>query len=103
MRSVMDTLVIAQAGAVGGADFAEQRAAFGHDVWNAEAIADFDQLAAGDDDFGAFGERVEDEKNGSGVVVDDDGGFGADQFGEQAGGVDVAFAACAARDIVFEI
>src|SRR5271170_5356679 len=97
------SLVIAEARAIGGAYFAEQRAAFGHDVWNAEAIADFDQLAAGDDDFSALGERIEDEKNGSGVVVDDDGGFGADQFGEQASGVNIALAAFAARDVVFEI
>jgi hypothetical protein len=48
-------LVVAQARAIGGADFAEQRAAFVHDVGDAEAIADLDQLAAGDDDFGAFG------------------------------------------------
>src|SRR5208282_6116509 len=86
-------LVVAQAGAIGGADFAKQRAAFGHDVWNAEPIADFDQFAAGDDDLGGFRESVENEKYGGGVVVDDDGGFGADQLGEQATGVDIALAA----------
>src|ERR1700722_819291 len=96
-------LVVAQPRAVGRADFVEQRSAFGHDVWNAEAVANFDQFAAGDDNFGAFGERVENEKYGGGIVVDDDGGFGADQFGEQTSGVDVAFATLAARDIVFEI
>ena len=77
-------LVIAQARSIGSADFAEQRAAFGHDIGNAETIADFDQLAARDDDFGALGERIEDQKHRGGVVVDDDGGFGANQFGEQS-------------------
>ena|SRR5579863_6155234 len=96
-------LVIAQARAIGGADFAEHGAAFVHDIGDAEAIADFDQLTARDDDFGAFRKRVENEKYGCGVVVDYDGRFGANQFGEQVSGVDVALAAFATRDIVLEI
>ena len=50
-----------------------------------------------------FARRVEDEKNGGGVVVDDNGGFGADELREQAGGVNVALAALASFDVVFEI
>jgi len=96
-------LVVAQAGAIGGADFAEDRAAFGHDVWNAETVANFDQLAAGDDDFGGFRKSIEDEKYGGGVVVDNDGGFGADHFREKAASVNVAFAAFTACRVVFEI
>ena len=46
---VEGAFVIADARAIGGADFAQHGAAFGHDVGNAEAVADFDQLAAGDD------------------------------------------------------
>ena len=34
--------VVCEAGAICGADFAENGSAFGHDVWNAEAVADFD-------------------------------------------------------------
>ena len=68
-------LVIGDARSVGGADFAENGAALGHDVGNAESVADFDQLATRDDYFGALGESVENEKNGSGIVVDDDGRF----------------------------
>ena len=103
-RAVIDrALVVAGAGAVGGAHLAQDGAAFGHDVGDAEAVADFDELAAGDDYFGGFGESIEDEEDGGGVVIDDDGGFGADDFGEEARGVLVAFAALPAPEIVFEI
>ena len=71
--------VVGDAGAVGGADFAKGGAAFGHDLGDAETVADFNQLAAGDDDFAAFGERGQDEQNGRGAIVDDDGGFGPGQ------------------------
>ena len=54
-------------------------------------------------DFGIFRERVQDEENGGGVVVDDNRGFRADELRQQAGGVNVALAALAAFDIVFEI
>src|SRR3984885_15039931 len=94
---VVVAFVIAQASAIGGADFAEERAAFGHDVWNAETVANFDQFAAGDDDFGGFRERIEDEKNRGCVVVDYDGGFGAHQVREQFVRVGIALAALTAR------
>ena len=60
---------------------------FGHDVGDAEAVADFDQLTAGDDHLAAFRERVEHQEDGRGVVVDDDRGFGADERREQPRGV----------------
>ena len=44
----------------------------GHDVGNAEAVADFDQFAARDDGFAAGGEFVERQEYGGGVVVDRD-------------------------------
>ena len=43
--------VVAEARDVRGADFAERRAADGHDLRDAEAAADLDELAARDDDF----------------------------------------------------
>ena len=95
--------VVAQARTIGGADLAKNCATFRHDVRDAEAIADFDQFAAGDYYFGGFGESVEDQENCGGVVVHDDGGFGSDEVSEQARGVDIALAALAARNIVFEI
>ena len=74
-----------------------------HDFGDAEAVADFDEFAAGDDDFAAVGERGQDEQDGGGAIVDDDGGFGAGQAFEEMRGVDVALAACAGFEIVFEI
>ena len=88
-------LVVGDARAVGGAHFAEDGAALVHDVGNTEAIADFDEFAAGDDDFGIFRERVEDEKDRGGVVIDDDGGFGGGGEGEELRDVSVALAASA--------
>ena len=103
-RAVIDgALVVGQARAVGGADFAESGAAFGHDVGNAEAVADFDELTAGDDDFTAAGESGQHQKNSGGVVVDDDGGFGAGQARQQARRVNVASAPRASFQVVFEI
>src|SRR5271168_424685 len=97
------SLVIAEARAIGGAYFAEEGAAFGHDVWNAEAVTDLDEFAAGDDDFSGFRERVQDEKYRGGVVVDYDGGFGADQVREKLVRVHIAFAAFTTGCVVFEI
>ena len=75
--------VVANAGAIGGADFAQDGAAFGHDVRDAEAVAYFDELAARDDGFTAFCKRVQDQKDRGGVVVHDDGRFRAGQFPEK--------------------
>ena len=77
-RAVGDgALVVGDARAVGGADFAQGGIRLRHHVGDAEGAADFDQLSAGDDDFAAFGQGVQREQNGGGVVVDDDGGDGA--------------------------
>ena len=103
-RAFVDgALVVADPRAIRRAYFVKDGATFGHDLGDAEAVADFDKLTARDDDFGGFRERVEDEKDGGGVVVDDDGGFGADEIGEEAGGVDIALSALAGGDVVFEI
>ena len=75
--------VVVDAGLVGGADFDEAGAALLDDVWNAEAAADLDQLAAGDDDFAAGGEGAKGQEHGGGAVVDGEGGFGAGEAAEQ--------------------
>ena len=119
-RAVVDgALVVGDARAVGGADFAQRGLRLRHHVGNAERAADFDQFAAGDDDFAAFGQRVQGEQNGGGVVVDDDGRercAGASlgwqpgpahmivEIASGTGGhVDVAFSAFAGCQIEFEI
>ncbi len=100
---VEGAFVIADARAIRGAYFAQDGAAFGHDVWNAEAVANFDELAARDDDLGIFREGIQDEEDGGGVVVDDNRSLCANELREQAGGVNVALAALASFDIVFEV
>ena len=85
--------VIGERGAIGGAHFAEYRAAFRHDVGNAEGFADLDQLAAGDEGFASASERGQNQKNRGGIVVDDDSRFRAREAAEERGGVDVAAAA----------
>ena len=48
--------VVAQARTIRGADLTKNRAALRHDFRYAKAIADFNELTAGDNDFTAFGE-----------------------------------------------
>lgn len=76
--------VVVEVGFVGGSDFDELGTGGFEDVGDAEAAADFDEFAPGDDDFGfAFGdEGAEGEDEGGGAVVDDGGGFGLDEDGE---------------------
>ncbi len=96
-------LVIRRMGAVGGADFSQYRAAFGHDFGYAKGAADFDQLAARDDDFLAFGEGVQAQQDCGGIVVDHGSRFGAGQFHQQFHQRFFAPPAPARREIVFEI
>ena len=95
--------VVLQARAIGGADFAQRGAALRHDFGDAEAVADFDKLTAGDEDFAIASEGGEDEQHGGGAVIDDDNGFGAREALEESRGVDVALSACAGFEVVFEI
>ena len=95
--------VVAQAGTIGGADFAQDRAALRHDFGDAKAVADFDQFAPRDDGFAALGERSKHQKDCGGAVVHHDGVFRAGEAGEQFGGVGVALAACPGCQVVFEI
>ncbi len=100
---VVDGLaVVVEMGLVGGADFAEDGAGAGHDVGNAEAFADLDELSAGDDDFAAGGQFVEDQIDGGGVVVDGDAGL-AEEALDEIGDVHVAAAAAAGGKVVLEV
>src|ERR1035441_6493883 len=98
-RAVRDGgAVIVDAGAIGGADFAQRGAGAGHDVGDAEPVADFDQFTARDDGLAAGGEFVEGEEHGGGIVIDGDSGS-AQQAIEQRRDVDVALAAPAGREV----
>ena len=88
--------------AVGGPDLAEDRAGAGHDVGDAEAVADLDEFAAGDDDLPAGREFVQREEDGGGVVVDGDARR-TQQSLEEAVEVNVALAALAGGEVVLEI
>ena len=95
--------VVVGAGAVGGADFDEAGAGLSEDVWDAEAAADFDGLAAADDDFAVLGVGGECEEECGGVVVDDEGGFCAGEGAEEPVGVMVAGAAGSGGEVEFEV
>ena len=97
--------VIVEMGFVGGADFDEFGAGGFEDVGDAEAAADFDELAAGDDDFGfAFGdEGTKGEDEGGGAVVDHGGGFGFDEDGEGFFEEGSAFATLAGGEVDLEV
>ena len=95
--------VIRRMGAIGRADFAQNRAALGHDLGNAKGAADLDQLAARDDHFFAFGQRVQPEQHRGGIVIDHRGGFGAGKLDQQLFQRLFALAAFAGGEIVFQI
>ena len=102
-RALADRVpVIVDVGAIGRADLAQDGARARHDIGNAEAVADLDQLPAGDDHLSSGGEFVEREKDRRGVVVDGNPGR-ADQPLQQAGQVNVALAALARREVVLEV
>ena len=87
-RSVRErALVVVDVRAVGRADFDEPRAAALHDVGDAEAAADLDQLAARDDGLPSLRERVEREHQRRRAVVDDERVLGAGELAEQADAV----------------
>ena len=65
-------LVVGGARAVRRPDLDEPRARAREDVGDPEAVADLDQLAAGDDDLASLRERGEREQHRAGVVVDDE-------------------------------
>src|SRR5699024_2133631 len=72
------------------------------DLRYTESAADFNQLAAGNDDLFAFCHGAQDQHDGSGVVVDDHSILSAGQLGDEAFHMGVAAAAAALFQIVFE-
>ena len=89
--------IVCAARLVRRAHLAQDRARLRHDVRDAEAAADLDQLAARHDHLASRRQRRQHEHRRRRVVVDDDRGFGAGQPAQQRLGVDVAPAARAAR------
>ena len=59
VSAVIAACVVGEVGAVGRSHLDEAGAALGHDVGDAEAAADLDQLAAGDDDLAVGGQGGE--------------------------------------------
>ena len=96
------SLVVGRARPVRRPDLDEPCARAGQHVGDPKAVADLDQLAAGDDDLAAFGERRQHEQERGGVVVDHDR-LGARQAAEQRRQVVLARAARAAREVVLEV
>jgi hypothetical protein len=88
--------------AIGGSDLLQPRARGSHNLGHAESAADLDQLAPGDDGVASLGERIEDEKHGSGIVVGDRRILGAGELAEQCAQVIVALSAAAGFEVVFE-
>ena len=88
---------------VGRADLAQHGAAAQHDVGDAELAADLDELAAGDDDLLAMGERLQREQDGRRVVVHDQRVLGAGEPPQQPLHVAVAGAALLGGEIELEV
>ena len=95
--------VVGDAGPVGGADLAQDRAGLGHDVRDTKTAADLHQLTARDDDFTAGGQRRQREERRRGVVVHDHRGLGAGQAAEESLGVRVPPSPGSCGEVVFEV
>ena len=96
-------LVVLEVGLVRGADLAQLRAAPLHHVGHPEGAADLDQFAARNDDFLAPGDGVQAEQDRGRIVVHGRGGLDAGKAGQDAFDMDMALAAFACRDVVFEV
>src|SRR6266566_7695971 len=96
-------LVVGRARPVRRSDLDETRPGARQDVRDPEAVADLDQLTAGDDDFPSLRERREREKDGGGVVVDDQRSLGAGQPAQDRRDVVLAGAAGAFGEVVLEV
>ena len=64
--------IVGEPGSVGGAHLTQVRAGLGENLRNPEAAADFDQLSARNDDFGALGQRIEREESSRRTVIHHD-------------------------------
>ena len=96
-------LVVAQVGAVGGADLDQAHTRRRHDLGHAERAADLDQLAARHDRRSALREPREHEQHRGGVVVDDQRARRARQEAQLVLDRRAARAALTAREVELEI
>ena len=90
-------------GSVGGPDFPEFGAGPGHDVGNPERPADFHQFTAGNHDFLAQSQGIQDQHHRCGVIVDDGRRLGPGQAADPAFQMAVAITAPAAGQIEFQV
>jgi hypothetical protein len=95
--------IVVEMRAVRRAYLAQPRAALGHDIGNAEASPDLDQLPTRDDRLSALGHCIEHEHERGRAVVHDQRVLGAGELAQQRGRVRVARSPGAALEIVFEV
>ncbi len=79
------TAVVGERDAVRRPDLAEPGTGGGEQVGDAEAVADLDELAAGQDELPTLCQGGGDEREGGGAVVDDDRRLGGRDGGQQRG------------------
>ena len=96
-------LIVLNASAVGGADFAQRRTTLRHHFGDAKAVADFYQFAARDNHFAVFRKRRKNHQDCRSAIVDDDGVFGARQARQEFGRVHIALAARSSFEVIFQI
>ena len=96
-------LVVPKMSAVGRSDLDQLRSALGDDVRHPEPAADLHQLAAGDDDRRAFGDRRQGQQHRAGAVVDDHPGLGPGHFGDEPVQVFMARGTTARIQVHFEV
>ncbi len=96
-------LVVVHPRPVGGTDLDEPRSRPREHLGDAEAVADLDQLAAGDKHLTPFGERSQREQHGRGVVVDDERRLGAGQAPQERRAMILPRPACAVGEVVLEV
>src|ERR1051326_7321165 len=73
-------LVVSDTGSIRRADFAEMRTTAAHYFGDAERIADFNLLSAGNDNLAAFAHRIQYQEHRGGVVIDHDSSFASEQL-----------------------
>src|SRR5438105_3236217 len=102
-RGADGALVVGQAGDVGRADFAKDGPADTHDVGNAKAAADLDELAPRDDDLLALTERAQGDDRGGCIVVDRRGRLRPGQAANPLADSDLAGRAFARFEVEFQV
>ena len=74
--------VVCDVGPVRGSHLDQPRSALSHDLWDPETPADFHQLTPGDHDLPSPSQGRQDEEQGGGVVVHDQGILGTGKAGQ---------------------